>query len=370
MNIVFLIRQMNEGGAQRQLYELARGLRDRGHTISVLTFYPGGRFEKLIEDEPGIHYHCLRKSGRFDTVPFLVRLLRKIRELRPDILHGYLTGANLFTVLLRPLLPSGARIVWGIRNSGVVELGADERLARLENFLARYAHLLIANSEAGRKYCLANGIPGDRVLVVHNGIDTERFHPDPQARTSTRAAWGISPDQFVVGIVGRLAANKGHRTFLEAAALFRSMRSGVRFVIVGSGPLESGLRADCSSLGLDEEVIWNGSAERTELVYPAFDLLVSASVVEGFANVIGEAMACGIPVTATDVGDSSVILGETGVIVPPRNPVALAQGMLAMSGRLGPSASSACRERITMLFDLKTLAERTERALRTITDPA
>lgn len=367
MRILFLIRQMNEGGAQRQLYELARGMRDRGNIVSVITFYHGGRFEEILKSEPDVTYICLNKSGRFDNLPFFLRLLRTIRDFRPDILHGYLTGANLFSILLRPFLPR-TRVVWGIRNAGVVALGADRHLARVEKFAARFAHLLIANSAAGKDFCLRNGVSPSRIAVVHNGIDTGMFRPNPEARSLTRSALGIPLDMLVVGIVGRLAANKDHETFLKAAAIFSAKHPNARFVIVGSGPLEAILKRQAEVAGLNPMVTWVGSTAEIQRIYPAFDMLVSSSVVEGFANVIAEAMACGVPVVATDVGDSAVILGETGVVIPPRSPGAIAQGMEKLLSLLGPELSAVTRARILSNFTLSTLAERTEHALSQV-DP-
>ena len=116
MKIVFITRCLEYGGAERQLVLLAKGLLDRGHQPVVVVFYPGGPLQnKLVE--AGVPVRPLDKSGRWDVLPFLARLIRVLRRERPDVIHGYLFAENLLAVLLKPFLPP-TKIVWGVRNSG------------------------------------------------------------------------------------------------------------------------------------------------------------------------------------------------------------------------------------------------------------
>lgn len=366
MKITFLIRSLDLGGAQRQLVSLARGLHERGHRVLIATFYGGGPLE---EELAGIPVRDLGKKGRWDLLGFLTRLVRLVREEKPDILHGYLAIPNILTVLLKPLFPR-TRMVWGTRNAKLYFDRYDRvrRLAyRVERLLSRFADLIIANSYRGRDYAADYGFPEDKIVVIPNGIDTERFHPDLEARRRLRAEWGVAEDEKLVGLVGRLAPMKDHATFLEAAALLARERRDVRYVCVGEGPAgyRQELRALSARLGLKERLLWAGARKDMPAVHNALDVAASSSYDgEGFPNVVGEAMACGVPCVVTDVGDSARVVGETGVVVPPGDPRALAEGLKAASnGRVDPRS---LRERVVRCFSTRALVLNTEETLRGI----
>jgi len=369
---VFLIRSLHRGGAERQLVELARCLDRERFRSTVLCFYPGGALGKdLLRD--GIGVISLEKRGRWDIVGFLWRLIRFLRTLNPDIIYGYLWEPNLVTIALKPLFPS-TKMVWGIRASNV-DLRKYDRVVRVSYWLARklsrFADRIIANSYAGRDHAVAHGFPADKITVVSNGIDTAVFVPDSAERKRIRAEWGISEDEKIVGIAGRLDPVKGYETFLRAATLLMGEHRDVRFVCVGDGSetYKRELHGLAESLGLAGKVIWTGSRADMPAVYNAFDMLCSASHSEGFSNVIGEAMSCGVPCVVTDVGDASLIVGETGGVVRPESPEALRDGIEIMLGRLraeGADVRIEARQRIISEFSLEKLVVRTTHVLETL----
>jgi glycosyltransferase involved in cell wall biosynthesis len=210
------------------------------------------------------------------------------------------------------------------------------------------------------------------MIVIHNGIDTERYRPDEAARLRMRAKWGLR-DQVLIGLVGRLDIMKDHPTFLRAAAEIARASRGVRFVCIGAGPEEyrKELEALSMSLGIADQLIWTGELKDMAAAYNALDLLASSSYGEGFPNVIGEAMACGIPCVATDVGDSALIVGNTGTVVPPKDPLSLArawQQWLSLGADRRRAQGARARERIESNFNVKRMLARTELALKTVTD--
>lgn len=367
MRIDFLIRSLDYGGAERQLVTLAKGLQGRGHSVSVAVFYSGGPLEKDLRDS-GVPVNMLDKHGRWDVFPFLWRLIRLIRHEKPDILHGYLPVPNLLTVLLKPLLPN-ILMVWGVRASNM-DLSRYDRLSRvvfrLECFFSRFADLIIVNSNAGRDYHIKHGFPESKMVVVPNGIDTDYFKPDAAARVRKRAEWEIGENEKLIGIVARLDPMKDHPTFLKAASLLAKERDDVRFVCVGDGPepYKSELKRLSLELGLEKKLIWAGAHRDMPAVYNALDIAVlSSSWGEGFPNVIGEAMACGVPCVVTDVGDSALIVGGTGVIVPPGNPEALAFSLAKMVSIDKSDIASKTRKRIKEKYDLTHLINITENVL-------
>lgn len=367
MKIQFLTRSLGYGGAERQLVELAKGLRERGHDVLITTFYPGGPLEKDLR-AAGAPIECIRKRGRWDTVGFLLRLLGQVRREQPDVLHGYLPFPNLLVTLCKPFLPR-TRIVWGIRASRM-DMSHYDRWTKIvfwaECLLARFADLVIVNSHSGKEHYRRHGVPAGKMTVVPNGIDTERFRPDPAARARLRQHWGVRDGEKLIGLVGRLDPMKDHPVFLNAAALLTKEREDIRFVCVGDGPEEyrSRLHALARDLGLERVMIWENGRDDMPAVYNALDIATSSSKFgEGFSNVIGEAMACGVPCVVTDVGDSARIVGGLGIVVNHSDPEDLKNGWLRCFELGLEEWSPSIRRRVQALFSTDKLVQNTLMAL-------
>lgn len=368
--IFFLARSLDRGGAERQLVMLAKGLATRGRSVAVAVFFGGGVYETELVSA-GVRIVHLDKKGRWDVLPFLNRLIQLLRKERPSVLHGYLGVPNILAVALKPLLP-GTHIVWGVRASNM-DLSRYDWLSRfayaLECRLARFADGIIANSNAGRNYAIANGFPGDKIVVIPNGIDTDYFRPDPEGRWQVRAEWKIGEHEILVGLVGRLDQMKDHGLFLEAAGRIVRARSDVRFVCVGGGSAAYAetLRQRAAALDLANQLMWVGARDDMPAVYSALDIAISSSSFgEGFSNTIAEAMACGVPCVVTDVGDSAFIVGETGSVVPPGNCdalVAALQTLINLSHEQRRMLGDASRARVVSEFGIDRLIDRTEQAL-------
>ena len=368
MKVVLLTRDLKYGGAQRQLVVLAKGLHARGHKVVVAQFYSGGPLEQELL-EAGVRIRPLQKRGRWDLLPFLLQLARLMREERPEILYSYLV--DLVTLILKLLFPS-TKIVWSIRSSNV-DLSTVDWLRRVISKmtfrLSRFADVVIANSRAGGNDHIALGYPRGKTVVIPNGIDTQRFCPDPEARRHVRSEWGIQDHEEVIGIVGRLDPEKDYPTFLQAASLLTQKRNHLRFVCVGAGPAEyrDSLHRLTQSLKLTEHVIWPGGRSDMPAVFNALDLLVSSSTTEGFSNVIAEAMACGVPCVATNVGDSAWLMGNTGEVVPPRDPDALTKALGKLLDQR-PHTPMQIRRRIVEQFSVEKLVADTEEVLLKLLD--
>jgi len=184
-----------------------------------------------------------------------------------------------------------------------------------------------------------------------------------------RNEWGITAEKKLIGLVGRLDPIKGHPVFLEAARILAAKRADLVFVCVGDGPepYRRQLRRLGAELGLGERLIWAGSRAYGDMpdVYNALDLLCLASHSEGLGNVIGEAMACGVPCVATRVGGVPEVIGGLGITVPPGDPAALARGVLAAL-RANPRPDEL-REHIVVNFGIEAMVEATERELDALT---
>jgi len=217
--------------------------------------------------------------------------------------------------------------------------------------------LIIANSRAGREFASAHGFPVAKIRVVPNGIDTERFRPNAGLRLQQRNAWGINDKHIVVGIVARLDPMKGHATFLRAASIASNQLPQLRFLCVGEGPEDQRLKRFTLELGIEESVLFTGFADPVA-AFNALDLMCSCSITEGFSNAIAEAMACGITCIVTDVGDSALLVGTTGDVVPPSDEESLARAIVTRAAGLHGESTQA-RKRIVDNFSAGVMVDNT-----------
>lgn len=368
MSIVLLIRSLNFGGAERQVIELAKGLASRGHDVVVAVFYGDGKLFGELQDA-GVRLVVLQKRGRWDLISFLTRLIRVLRDLRPQILYAFMIEPSLLGVLMKPLLPS-TRVVWGVRVSNLDFSLYDwaQRLTfRMSRALARFADLIIANSWSGAAHHQGLGYPADKMVVIPNGIDLSRFRRDPAAGRRQRLAWGIPDKVPVVGLVGRLDPMKDHGTFLKAARLLSDAEPRPWFVCVGDGPqhYRDYLRGLATDLGMGERVLWVGGQEDMVAAYNVLNVFCLCSAYgEGFSNALGEAMACGIPCVATDVGDAARILEGCTEVLAPGDPQRLADGIQRALSSGDSQANDVYRQRVERHFSVERMVAETERVLR------
>ena len=367
--VVFLIRSLGAGGAERQLTTLVRAMDKTHFEVTVITFYSGGYFEPALE-ESNIRLIGLRKRGRWDVVPFLWRLIGELRRVHPDVIHSYLVEPNLASVLVKPLVRS-PKIVWGVRASNMDVSNYDWFVRmnfRLQALASRFADMIIFNSNAGRDHHLAYGFPPRRCTVIHGGVDTELFQPNRESGVPIRKEWGIRDDRILIGLVGRLHLAKDHPTFLKAAARLARENPALRFVCVGSGPERYAtiLRRLTDEHEIADRVIWAGERGDMPAVYNALDIVCSSSATEGWPNAIGEAMACGVTCVVTGAGDSAALVGETGIVVPPGDPHALAEGLKRGLKLVQSRQPPDTRARIAANFSLEQLVSRTEAALAAV----
>mgnify|MGYP001019974466 CR=1 FL=1 len=366
---MFLIRALNLGGAQSQMVLLAKELRTRGHEVNVVAFYDGVHNDILRASDVGVY--VLHKRGRWEVLRFFWRLNKLTRRLAPDVIYGYLATCNILTSLLSFLTPT-VKAVWGVRTAHL-KLEYYGWLPRFLNWiepqLAGKAALVVANSQAGLRSAVQSGVPAEKMIVIPNGIAVEQFYPDTAARSVIRATWRVAPEEILIGVVGRIDPIKEHKLFFSAAAELSRIRPQVRFVCVGEAvnrAYRADLEAAVQSLGLAEKVVWAEAQYDMLRVYNALDILTNCSSSEGFSNVIGEAMACGVQCVVTDVGDSALIIGDAGVVVPPNDPAALLNGWLTCLRQSRPTINTQARQRIHELYSVRALAEQTEAALLAI----
>lgn len=364
MNVLFLIRSLENGGAERQLTQLANELARRGHGVSIGVFYSGGVYERSLD--PEIELIDLRRGSHWSSPIFAIKLLRLVRARRPDVIHGYLSAGNLAGTLAQLAWPE-AKLVWGVRDSStkVTNYGRTTRFAaRLMSLLADRAQLMIFNSRSGYEYWLEWGCAAANSICIPNGINVEEFEPDHEDGARYRRQCGIPDGVPLVGMVARLDPVKDHPGFLRAAAQVADAVPQARFLCLGAGPAayRTRLQTLAADLGISERVIWPEPTCDMRAVYNALTVFCLASHAEGFPNVVAEAMACAKECVVTDVGDAALVVGAAGIVVPREDPGALADAILTALAR-SAEPSAAARQRIVETFSVGALGSRTEESL-------
>jgi glycosyltransferase involved in cell wall biosynthesis len=194
----------------------------------------------------------------------------------------------------------------------------------------RVDQVLSVSSRLAERMASDIGFPVERIKVIRNGVDTERFRP--RSKAAARGAIGIPEEAFVIGAVGRLVPVKDYPTLLSALAVIRDRGIAFHALIAGTGPLRQQLQAMADSLRL-HNVTFLGNRNDVEQVLSAFDVFVLSSSSEGLSNTIQEAMATGLPVVATRVGGADELIDQsrTGLLVPPGSPDALADAITLLA---------------------------------------
>ncbi len=371
MNILLFIGMLKTGGAERQISVLANELSGRDHKVILVTLFPGGNIANDLSATQGIDLMSLWSKRSDNIISRLLQILFSpliLRRLtsRVDCIYSMLEVTN-FIAWLATRYKKNVNVVWGIRSSNMKGHWKMAMFDKLCAFVSPSINLLIVNSYAGLEYLLKRGYRPQRYTVIHNGIDTERFQYDEESRKRIRHELSIPLHQLLIGVVGRLDPKKDYPTFLRAAALVVREHKDVKFICVGGGPdvYADELHALTKELGLKERVIWLGDRRDIVSIYSALDILVSSSSYgEGFSNVIGEAMSCGVPCVVTDVGDSARIVGNSTLITEPGNPGMLSVticGVIEKKGEINWHDIS--RDRIVNNFTIGQLTNLTDHEL-------
>jgi glycosyltransferase involved in cell wall biosynthesis len=355
---MLLVNDLRVGGAERQLVELARGLDKARFRVIVATLYPGQPFESDLWGCDGVELVSLDRRGKFDfgTLPKLVGILRREQV---DIIQPFLTPATAFGMTAAMIARTPVKIVTERCGLRLNTHFANNAWRFVEDRLTRFTDAVVPNSEAGAKYVRSRGIAREKVQVIYNGVAPDRVRTSMQERNAIRSEWGVLDDSWLIGIVASLTPAKDHGTFLQAASIIRAEAPGTKFMIVGDGPLREELKRRATILGLDGSVIFAGHQMNVAPYIGAMDIaMLSSCDHEGCSNFLLEAMGLGRPLIATDVGgnDELVRMGETGILVPPRNPLILAHAALEVMRH--PEPTDRMREGARRFFNERFTLER------------
>lgn len=357
---------LDVGGAQAMLVKLleAGAAKRKCARPAVLSLMRPGTFAQRLR-QTGCPTYTLGMSRGVPGPVATLRLLRITAMLRPDILQGWMYHGNLAASVAR--LAAGRRvpIFWNVRHSladPTVEKRSSRALFALSARLSRSVDGIIYNSRIAAREHAAIGFDSSRAIHIPNGFDLSHYRPDPAARGRLRMLFDLPDDGIVVGMIARNHPMKDHAMLVRAVARARAAGHYLRLLLVGPGMdrPDAALRQVIAANLPPEAVTLAG--ERTDIAewLPGLDLLaLSSAWGEAFPNILGEAMSCGVPCVATDVGDSAWVLGEGGLIAPPRDAEAMGAALERLAG-LDEAArraiGAAGRARAIANFDINDIA--------------
>ena len=357
LRVLFVIDELDIGGTEQQILELARRI-DRTRFEPMVCCFRHGTKARELE---ALGVRVLHEPKNLKADPgLIVRLARRMRQERIDLVQTYLWTANTWARLAARM--AGIRhVVASERNVDIWEEPYKRVIGR---WLARSTDRIIANSEAVRQYLIERGrLSPDKVVTVYNGVNFDRFRStcDTSIR---RAEIGLPEGAVLAGVVARVEPAKDHATLLQALALISRRLPQLHLVVVGGGSEVGRLKASARELGIGEHVHFTGPRADAAEWLQSRDISVLSSVKEGLSNTVLESMAAGRAMVATDVGGNAEVIveGETGFLVPPRDPAAFGEALarLALSPDLMARFGRAGRKRVHTVFSVSRMVARTE----------
>jgi glycosyltransferase involved in cell wall biosynthesis len=360
VKVTHVITGLNTGGAETMLYRLLLHTDRAAYESEVISMTDIGPVGEKIR-ALGLPIRALGMRRGVPNPLGVLRLARWLSQYSPDVVQSWMYQADLVSGLAARLA-GGMPVAWGIHNAYL----EPRSVKRIKLWTVRACiwssgwlpSRIVCCSEASREVHARLGYPQKKMIVVPNGADLAAFRPDPEARRSVCEELGLRVETPLIGLVARFDLPKDHRTFVQAAGLLHTRVPEAHFILCGDSitrenPQLTGwidaarVRSRCHLLGRRLDV---------PRLSAALDVATSSSSFsEAWPLAVGEAMACGVPCAVTDVGDSSVIVGDTGRVVPPKNPQALADawhGLLTLGPDERTRLGQAARRRMEEHFDL------------------
>jgi len=364
LRIVHIITDLFPGGAETMLSRLLSLLKEDDIDLCVISLSSDGIIgDKLRANNIPVQVLGMKPNALNPLLFF--RLANWLRILNPDIVQTWMYHSDLIGGVASKIA-GGFPVIWGIHNSNL----DPKNSKRITRWVVKLCAILSKTIPNLISYCsfvskdlhIKMGYHSQIMRFVPNGFDLQLFKPDPIAYQSVREELGLSGDQPIVGFLGRYDPQKDLQNLIKAASILHQKLPDVHFVLAGVGidNENSTLTKWISDAKLPQLFHLLGRREDTPRLTAAFDLLVISSAYgEAFPLVLGEAMSCEVPCVATDVGDSKLIIGETGRIVPPRDHQALANAcyeILSMTLDQRSELGKAARKIIADNYSITTMA--------------
>jgi glycosyltransferase involved in cell wall biosynthesis len=375
MKVVHVITGLDVGGAEMMLYQLLAHIDRTQFDLEVISLTDIGLVGQKIQSL-GVPVRALGMNRNGLPSPMLIpRLARWLREMRPQVVQTWMYHADLLGTLAAHMA-GRPPVIWNIQYGGFDAQRDKKRTVLVAKACARLSHrgpmCIVSCAVTAKKAHAALGYADEKIKVIPNAADVAAFYPNEQARREVRQELGIDDAVPLIGMVGRFDPQKDHHNFVQAAVRLYQSRPDVQYLLCGLElSWENTTLAAWIPLAIRDRFHLLGRRQDVARLGAALDIgSLSSAYGEGFPMALNELMACGIPCAATDVGDCALLIGETGRIVPPRDPQALANALRELvgmnredRGRLGRAA----RERVETHFSILEITAQYEALYREVT---
>jgi glycosyltransferase involved in cell wall biosynthesis len=358
IRVLNCITGLNIGGAEYMLARYAKGLENSPYRVSVLSLLPPGPLlEHLMTSRIDVQSLDMLKSR--PNFKSLRRLKPSFRTMNPHLVHGWMYHGNV-AASIGAWMDRRQPVIWSVHHS-LNGLGAEKRMTRwviaLSAKLSRYTAAISYCSKVSAAQHESIGFDASKSCVIPNGIDCEEFQPRSQAASELRALIGVPAERMIVGNVARAHPMKDHANFVKTIGLLRQNGHDVQGLIIGEGHQDGVARDIARKLGIDAFISTPGPRSDVHRLMPGLDVyLLSSSWGEAFPLSVAEAMACGVPAVAADVGDCRWLVCDPALIAAPNDEAALAQAVtrvLSLSKDERTELGQKARARITENFSLQ-----------------
>ena len=366
--ILYITTGLATGGAEVMLYNLLAKINRHKFEPIVISLMDKGRFGEAIE-QLDIPVYSLEMNTGIPTIQTTKKLIKTINQLQPDLIQGWMYHGNIAAQFVSFISRQKVPVLWSIHHS-LHSLSSEKMLTqaliKLGGLTAKFVKQVAFVSEKSKLQHKNLGYSQHNSCIIPNGFDTSLFKPSLQIREQFRQELRLPSDALLIGSIARYHPMKDHANLLRAAKILLSNYPEAYFVLVGTDVDKENatLTNLITELDISDRVYLLGERRDIPQITPALDILTSSSAFgEAFPLVIGEAMACGVPCVATDLGDSAWIIGNTGKIVPIKNPQALAtawQKLISLGTEGRKSLGEAARRRIIDYFSLDSVVAQYE----------
>jgi len=364
MKIVHIITDLSTGGAEMMLYKLVSWMDRDEFDTQVFSLIDIGQIGEKIADL-GIPVKALKMKRGVPDPRGIFKLTMWLRRTRPDVVQTWMYHANLIGGIAAQndrKIP----LIWGIHHSNLDKKNDKKTTlwsAKICAKLSKWMPLkIVCCSQASKKFHAHFGYYPTKMIVIHNGFDLDIFSPNAKARKAIRKELMLGDQTILIGLVARFHPHKDHFNFCRAAGILHRNKPDVHFVLCGDGITfhNSNLMRWINEVGISSVTHLLGRRDDIPSIQASLDIATISSFSEGFPNVIGEAMASCVPCVVTDVGDSAIIVKDTGFIVPPKDPEALANAwkkLIDIGSKKRKLLGLKARQRIENYFSLEKVAK-------------
>lgn len=369
IRVLKVLPTLHCGGTENHVTTLSRALADDGFDLEVACMRREGPLVNAItERDVPLREYPISSFWSPRSIGQQVRLARHIVGRRTHIVHTYSFYGNVFAI--PPAAAVGVPvIIASVRDCGVY---LTPRQRRAQKYVCHLADRLLVNAEAVREWLLEQSYPRNKIVVIRNGVDVNRFDTPPDSNR-VRQQLGLAPGEGMVTVVSRITRLKGLEQFIDAASLLASWFPTVRFLIAGDASADDGdyvaaLKQRAEHMGVGRRVLFTGHRFDVPDVLGSAAVSVMPSLNEALSNVLLESMAAGAPIVATRVGGTpeAITHGHTGLLVPAGDPKALSKAIarLLMEPALAAALGRAARRAAESSFSLSRMVAATEQLYR------